>query len=578
MTNKFDLDAHLRDPKTQADLRADLENITWMHCGGSADRGPLPRPGQHPAAGMAGARPRAEPAGAPPRELPRRVSTIGAAPVPRPLPASLFPVAPFDLSLMPEKLRPWAGDLAERMQCPADYIGVSLMVSAAAVIGRKIAIRPMMNDDWTVICNQWALIIGRPGVLKSPAMEASMKAVGYLAAQAGKKFGDEKAKYDLNAELQKIKREALKEEAKKRLKKNADADVSALLASDDELAPTAKRYIANDTTVESVGMVLQQNPNGVLVFRDEVLSLLDHLDLEQNASQKGFYLTGWNGDSSYTFDRVGRGLNLNIEAVCLSMLGSTQPGRIAPYLAAVIHGGKHDDGLIQRFGLMVWPDVPADWNPVDRLPDAEARRIAYEIFERLDALDWRAVQAQRDRGRSGDEEGIPYLRFDAAGYERFKDWRGTLERRLRSGDLHPALESHLAKYRKLIPGIALVCHLADGGTGPVTDDAVRRAIAWGQYLETHARRVYGSVTAVAGDTARAILGKIWDGSLPPGFTARDIKQKNWSRLAHDDDVRAGLDLLVEHDWLVEGTVKTGGRPKTTYTLSSHPAAAKPAAK
>jgi putative DNA primase/helicase len=38
-----------------------------------------------------------------------------------------------------------------------------------------------------------------------------------------------------------------------------------------------------------------------------------------------------------------------------------------------------------------------------------------------------------------------------------------LEKRLR-GDLHPALESHLAKYRKLVPALALICHLVDGGT------------------------------------------------------------------------------------------------------------------
>jgi hypothetical protein len=81
------------------------------------------------------------------------VSAIGAAPVPRPLPSSLF-----DMALMPEKLWPWAEDLAERMQCPPDYIGVSLMVSVAAVIGRKVAVRPLAHDDWTVICNQWGLI------------------------------------------------------------------------------------------------------------------------------------------------------------------------------------------------------------------------------------------------------------------------------------------------------------------------------------------------------------------------------------------------------------------------------------
>src|SRR5215468_10474477 len=102
MTDKFNLDSHLRDPKTQADLQADMENITRMsRRGGFADRG----------GSSAVARPRGEPASAPPRELPRGVSTIGAAPVPRPLPASLLPVAPFDMFLMPERLRPWAADL-----------------------------------------------------------------------------------------------------------------------------------------------------------------------------------------------------------------------------------------------------------------------------------------------------------------------------------------------------------------------------------------------------------------------------------------------------------------------------------
>jgi len=74
MTDKFDLDAHLRDAKTQADLRADQENITRIsRRGGSADRG----------VGSAAACQREESPGAPLRELPRGVSTIGAAPVPR---------------------------------------------------------------------------------------------------------------------------------------------------------------------------------------------------------------------------------------------------------------------------------------------------------------------------------------------------------------------------------------------------------------------------------------------------------------------------------------------------------------
>jgi hypothetical protein len=107
-----------------------------------------------------------------------------------------------------------------------------------------------------------------------------------------------------------------------------------------------------------VGAALS-DPNGLLVYRDEIVSLLSSLDQEERASEKGFYLTGWNGDSSYTFDRIGRGLHLNVECVCISMLGSTQPGRISDYLSQAVRGGRGDDGVIQRFGLLVWPDGEA---------------------------------------------------------------------------------------------------------------------------------------------------------------------------------------------------------------------------
>jgi putative DNA primase/helicase len=91
-------------------------------------------------------------------------------PDPHPLPDSLLPVAPFDFGLCPEDMRSWIADLCERMQCPPEFIAVSTMAGLGSIIGRKLAIRPKVNDDWNVIANQWAMLIGRPGILKSPAM------------------------------------------------------------------------------------------------------------------------------------------------------------------------------------------------------------------------------------------------------------------------------------------------------------------------------------------------------------------------------------------------------------------------
>src|SRR5690606_18583620 len=163
--------------------------------------------------------------------------------------------------------------------------------------------------------------------------------------------------------------------------------------------------------------------------------------------------------------------------------------------------------------------------------------------------------------------GEPYLRFSAEAHERFVAWRTELEHRLRQGSLDPMLESHLAKYRKLVPGLALVIHLTDFGTGEVTDSAVEKALRWAAYLESHAARVYASTSIVAADAARAIIAKVKSGHLRQEFGAREIVRSQWSRLSDSETVRAALHLHMDHDWLSVATVATGGRKATVYTVS-----------
>jgi len=354
------------------------------------------------------------------------------------------------------------------------------------------------------------------------------------------------------------------EAARKVLARAPETDVSDYLNSEEPDAPTARRYIAVDSNAASLGELHRQNPNGLLVHRDEMVSLLKGLDREDQAEARGFYLTGWNGDSSYTFDRIGRGLNLHIPAVCLSMLGSTQPGRIAEYIRHAVKGGAGDDGLIQHFGLLVWPDTGGDWRNVDRWPDGDAKRVAFQVYETLDQLNPEAIGAQRDTGMDGEPDGLPYLRFDAGGLGLFLEWRTDLETRLRGGDLHPAMESHLAKYRKLVPALALVLHLAGGGSGPVSERATLQALAWAEYLETHAFRAYASVTMPEVGAAKAIIARIRKGDLPRAFSSRDVWRPGWAMLSDREQVADALGLLVELDWLAVSKRETPGRPGTVY--------------
>jgi putative DNA primase/helicase len=143
--------------------------------------------------------------------------------------------------------------------------------------------------------------------------------------------------------------------------------------SEEPESPKARRYIVNDTTYEALGEIMSDNPNGVLAFRDELVSLLKGLDREEQAGARGFFLTAWNGTAGYTFDRIIR-----------ERLISRR--RVYPCLAQLNRAG-----LPSMFGA--------------RLP--AAREKAWRTFDRLVGLDAGAIGVERDQ-----YDALPFLRFD----------------------------------------------------------------------------------------------------------------------------------------------------------------------
>ena len=103
-------------------------------------------------------------------------------PVPTPLPDGLPPVPEFDYELLPAVMRRRVEDIADRMQCPPDFPAVSLMVMLSSVVGRRCGVHPKRHDDWLVIPNLWGMTIGRPGIMKTPAVDEALKGMPDLPA------------------------------------------------------------------------------------------------------------------------------------------------------------------------------------------------------------------------------------------------------------------------------------------------------------------------------------------------------------------------------------------------------------
>lgn len=480
----------------------------------------------------------------------------------KPLPAELPVVDPFPLEALPDSLRPWVQDVSERMQCPPDFVAVPLLVAIASLAARVATIRLRQRDDWTEPGNLWALIVGRPGALKSPAMRAALAPLERLEVAAAAAHNAALADHGAELAAQKLRAEDSARRAKEALRRDRSAHVADLLreAGGDIPAPTRARYIVNGPTWEKLHALLAENPGGLLLERDEMRGWFLDIGREENAEARSFWIKAWSG-GAFTVDRIGRG-TVTATDMRVSIIGAIQPGPLTAVMQAARKAGG-DNGLIERF-LVAWPDDPGPWRDVDRAPDGEARRRVNEVFDRLAALTPDALQAERDMGYDGAARGLPYLRLDDGAHDAFREWRADLEQRLRAPGGEEQ-EAALTKFRHHVPALALALHLADGHTGGVGETAMLRALALGEYFASHARRLHGSGRRAVARAARAIVEKLAAGALTEPFSLRDVYRPAWSGLADREIVTEAVEMLVSHGWLCEQTSATEGRTALIYT-------------
>lgn len=477
---------------------------------------------------------------------------------PQPLPDPLPGVPPFDPVLLPQSVRAWCVDAADGLQCPVDFVAIPAMVAMAGALGRSIGIRMKQNDHWIERPVLWGAVIGRPSSGKSPALAPARRMLERLVRDERTIFDNEMREYEARAMVA----DAGKTNAKKAIQaalKQGDkgaAQEAAKAAHFNEEAPTEPRIVTNDATVEKIGELLNENPRGLVLIRDELSGWLASMDREGRESDRSFWLECWNGTGEYTTDRITRG-TIRVEATCVSVLGGMQPGKLAEYVRGAVRGGFADDGLIQRFQLAAYPDLPPGWHYVDRAPDHEAEAGAWDTFKRLRHLNPAGIGAE-----SAPWADVPFIGFNDEAQGLLIEWITAMMQRLRAGDEPPWMESHLAKFAALAGRLALILHLADGYAGAVAGDTLARALNWCEYLEGHARRIYSPAADNGVTGARLILKR--RSELGEGFKARDLYRRCWAGLADPNDAQEAIDTLVEYGHLIERTVETGGRPAIEY--------------
>jgi putative DNA primase/helicase len=458
-------------------------------------------------------------------------------------------VSPFDSDILPESIRPMVTDVADRMQVPMDFPAVVAVATLAGVCGRRAVIQPKeLDDSWIVVPNLWGAIVADVGMMKSPVIKAVT-----AAAQSVEKVWREEYEAQ-NRDYEKAKREwtltcsHLDSEFKRQLKvskKTAPLDTQKGTKVEPTLpelpsepkAPGQKRLITTDATFESLHKLLEQNPGGIFVLRDELTGWLTSLEKIGRESERAFYLECWNGDSHFTLDRIGRG-SIYVENCCVSLFGGIQPSRLEEYFANAIQDGFENDGLIQRFQLLVWPDKQKGWRYDDRRRDEAAFKQAESAYGWIANL---------------DPLKPVHLGFSPEAQEYFKVWLESLMTvDMENDDLSAPLKSHFSKYRSLMPSLALLFSLSDSHVGPINLKYAEKAAKWCSFLKEHAIRAYGAQKDPVIKAAHGLTKKIKAGRLGDEngiFHLRDIYRNGGREIATPERARRVVGILMDFKWV-----------------------------
>jgi hypothetical protein len=485
-------------------------------------------------------------------------------------PVSIQPikVAPMLPEMLPEAIREYACDVAHRKNVPLDFPATALICFIGNAMGRKFSIQPKDNDyTWKEFPNLWGMIIADPSSRKSPALREVDKFVKELEGKHNEKNERAVRQFKVKCDNIKLQKKQLEKDYIVALKSGKQHEIDNVELKQiqlekqlDSLKPKKRQYLVNDATVEKLCQILENNPFGVMMYRDELPGFLKVFKKSGYENAREFFLELWSGQGSYNKQRLTEGLDAEIKGLCCGIFGSIQPHKLAPYVNEVL-SGDGSDGLLPRFQIACYPEsIPSRY--VNEQPNLEYEERVRNIFQTIDKFQPKIDPKTKEYI---DEKFL----FDYEAQQTYMDYEIALGKDKDKGFHNHAMEILKGKYTGLVSTLALIFHvieISDGKEpGDVSKANIDMAICWCNYLESHACKIYRVSESAYSEGAKALLKMIDEGEIQSSFRASDSYKNRREFLKTKMDADPVLAELCNYGWIrkVESSL---GR----YSFEVHP--------
>ena len=446
----------------------------------------------------------------------------------------------------------WINERAKAASAPADFVALALLTFSAGIVGNSVKVLPQPKDapDWEEPVALWTALIGLPSSGKTPALKPFTKAIRGIEKRLSTQYAPAIEEQKQAAELAGIEYTAWKSNARK-AKEKGEAIPERPAASYPPPEVRVPRIWVMDTTIEALAGLMQHNPNGLFLFRDELFSWLGNMSRYSNGTDQPQWLEFYNG-GALMVDRKSQPEPTVIDEALMSVIGGIQPARLNELLEGA------DDGLFSRF-LYIAPSTPE----LER-SDGIKELILELIFQILFDFSQRRETYQ--------------LHFSDNAADAFFETRKEIRKMANQTD--GLLAGWIGKGNGTIPRLAAILLILDWAfRNPdqnlptvISVEYVRRATKlWSEYLLPMAKRAFADAALPQVErVGRRILREAQrrgDAVLNEREVRRNYAIEGLSKLKKD---QCPFEFLKEAGWLRDASTRGGntkGRRKKDWALN-----------
>jgi len=443
----------------------------------------------------------------------------------------------FPVEVLPVSIADFIRNAAKAINCHETFVALPLLTGFASAVGnsRVIEIKP----GWQEPCIVWTGIVGVSGTGKTPGMKTALAPVFERQTQMFLDHATAEEEYEKSL----LRYERQVQDWRKT--KHSDDPPSK------PTPPACHQLATSDTTLEALAGLLNSNPRGLLLARDELAGWIRSFD--QYKSNKGADIAGWlecQTGGTLTVNRKGQ-KPLVVRRAAVSVTGGIQPKIVSRLLTDEMFAS----GFAARL-LLAYPP-PSDFGFTNDAVTDEDRQVIQTVYQRL----W-DLQPLRDA--FGETPVGVTLNQDA--YRCWVEYQlEQAERKRQMTDEN--IISALTKLDAYAARLALVVHcvtnaLANVDTATIEAKSMEAGIALARWFGRETIRLYSLLSTQKTETkSDRVLSFV---KVQGTVTARDIQRQ--FHLRTQDEAKDQLEGMVLSGQLASTTTTAAnGRHIVLYT-------------